>query len=123
MRPVLMVAYYFPPAGGAGVQRTLKFARYLPRYGWRPHVLVPDDPDEPRVLYGRPTTVVVASPEPERSRLIQGLLSGDNLRLYTNRDPVGVQAEVRHDLISRLMSWTRRTAARAMFSSVIGRMP
>jgi len=35
----LMIAYYFPPLGGAGVQRTLKFARYLPEYGWRPSIL------------------------------------------------------------------------------------
>ncbi len=34
-----MIAYYFPPMGGAGVQRTLKFVKYLPEYGWNPHVL------------------------------------------------------------------------------------
>jgi glycosyltransferase involved in cell wall biosynthesis len=36
---VLMVLYYFPPLGGGGTQRPLKFARYLPDYGWQPHVL------------------------------------------------------------------------------------
>lgn len=41
--------------------------------------------------HGRPTTVVVASTDRERARVIQGLLSGDTLRLYTNGDPVGVQ--------------------------------
>ncbi|SHK16378.1 glycosyltransferase family 4 protein [Rhodothermus profundi] len=39
MRYVLLVTYYFPPAGGAAVQRFLKFARYLPAYDWRPVVL------------------------------------------------------------------------------------
>jgi glycosyltransferase involved in cell wall biosynthesis len=38
-RRVLMVAYYFPPLGGGGVQRALKFAKYLPEFGWRPTVL------------------------------------------------------------------------------------
>lgn len=38
-RRVLMIAYYFPPLGGAGVQRALKFAKYLPDCGWRPTVL------------------------------------------------------------------------------------
>jgi glycosyltransferase involved in cell wall biosynthesis len=38
-RRVLMLAYYFPPLGGAGVQRTLKFASYLPESGWQPTVL------------------------------------------------------------------------------------
>jgi glycosyltransferase involved in cell wall biosynthesis len=37
---VLMVAYHFPPlAGSSGVQRTLRFAQYLPRFGWEPLVL------------------------------------------------------------------------------------
>jgi glycosyltransferase involved in cell wall biosynthesis len=39
MRRVLLVTYYFPPAGGAAVQRFLKFARYLPEQGWQPVVL------------------------------------------------------------------------------------
>lgn len=43
MRSVLLVTYYFPPAGGAGVQRTLKFTRYLPEAGWRPVVLTPHE--------------------------------------------------------------------------------
>ena len=34
-----MVAYFFPPLGGAGVQRTLKFAKYLPDTGWDPTVI------------------------------------------------------------------------------------
>ena len=33
---LLMIAYYFPPLGGAGVQRTVKFAKYLPGFGWNP---------------------------------------------------------------------------------------
>ena len=40
---VLFIAYYFPPLGGAGVQRTLKFARYLPDFGWKPHVVTVRD--------------------------------------------------------------------------------
>ncbi|HET7903715.1 MAG TPA: glycosyltransferase, partial [Candidatus Eisenbacteria bacterium] len=39
-RRVLMVAFHYPPEGGSsGVLRTLKFSRYLLRYGWQPHVL------------------------------------------------------------------------------------
>lgn len=38
-RKVLIVAYYFPPMGLSGVQRTVKFAKFLPKYGWRPTVL------------------------------------------------------------------------------------
>ena len=38
-RRVLVVAYYFPPLGLSGVQRTLKFVKYLPQFGWHPVVL------------------------------------------------------------------------------------
>ena len=38
-RRVLVVAYYFPPMGLSGVQRTLKFVKYLPQFGWQPTVL------------------------------------------------------------------------------------
>jgi glycosyltransferase involved in cell wall biosynthesis len=36
---VLVVAHYFPPLGGAGVQRTVKFVKYLSEFGWEPYVL------------------------------------------------------------------------------------
>jgi glycosyltransferase involved in cell wall biosynthesis len=39
MLKVLMIAYFFPPLGGIGAQRTLKFARYLPQFGWQPVIL------------------------------------------------------------------------------------
>jgi len=39
MRDILVIAYYFPPMGMSGVQRTMKFVKYLPEYGWRPTVL------------------------------------------------------------------------------------
>ncbi len=38
-RPVLVIAYYFPPLGLSGVQRTLKFVKYLPQFGYQPTVL------------------------------------------------------------------------------------
>ncbi|HEX5449650.1 MAG TPA: glycosyltransferase family 4 protein [Gaiellaceae bacterium] len=41
---VLIVTLYFPPAGGGGVQRPLKFATHLPELGIETHVLAPDDP-------------------------------------------------------------------------------
>ncbi len=41
---VLLVTMYFPPGGGGGVQRPLKFATHLPAHGIETHVLAPDDP-------------------------------------------------------------------------------
>lgn len=39
MSRVLFIAYHFPPVGGAGVQRAVKFVRYLPELGWEPDVV------------------------------------------------------------------------------------
>ncbi|MBX7154220.1 MAG: glycosyltransferase family 4 protein [Bacteriodetes bacterium] len=39
MKNLLIVAYYFPPSGGPGVQRVLKNVQYLPQFGWNPIVL------------------------------------------------------------------------------------
>jgi glycosyltransferase involved in cell wall biosynthesis len=48
MKKVLIISYYFPPSGGAGVQRALKAVKYLPQYGWQPVVLtVNEDADFP----------------------------------------------------------------------------
>ena len=42
MKKVLIITYYWPPSGGAGVQRWLKFAKYLPELGWQPVILTVD---------------------------------------------------------------------------------
>jgi hypothetical protein len=47
MKGVLVVSYYFPPTGGAGVQRPVKFVKYLPEFGWRPLVLTVSNPSVP----------------------------------------------------------------------------
>ncbi|WP_422859782.1 glycosyl transferase family 1 [Flagellimonas sp. S174] len=47
MQKVLIIAYYWPPAGGPGVQRWLKFVKYLPDFGIEPIVYVPKNPNYP----------------------------------------------------------------------------
>lgn len=42
MKNVLFIVYYFPPMGGSGVQRPLKFAKYLREFGWNPIILCPE---------------------------------------------------------------------------------
>src|SRR5690606_41587946 len=44
MKKVLIITYYWPPSGGSGVQRWLKFVKYLPTFGWEPHVFTPENP-------------------------------------------------------------------------------
>lgn len=49
MKKVLIVTYYWPPAGGPGVQRWLKFVKYLPEFDIEPHVYIPENPNYPIV--------------------------------------------------------------------------
>jgi glycosyltransferase involved in cell wall biosynthesis len=43
-KKVLIITYYWPPSGGSGVQRWLKFVKYLPQFGWTPYVFTPENP-------------------------------------------------------------------------------
>ena len=47
MKKVLIITYYWPPGGGAGVQRWLKFVKYLSHYGWQPVVYTPENGEMP----------------------------------------------------------------------------
>lgn len=47
MKRVLVITYYWPPSGGAGVQRWLKFTKYLPEFGWQPVIYTPQNPEAP----------------------------------------------------------------------------
>ena len=47
MKKLLVIVYYWPPCGGAGVQRWLKFVKYLPQFGWMPTVITTKDGDYP----------------------------------------------------------------------------
>jgi len=47
MKRVLIITYYWPPSGGAGVQRWLKFVKYLRRFEWEPVIYTPENPEFP----------------------------------------------------------------------------
>lgn len=47
MKKALIITYYWPPAGGPGVQRILKFAKYLPKFGWEPLILTVENGEYP----------------------------------------------------------------------------
>ena len=54
MKPkkLLIITYYWPPAGGPGVQRWLKFVKYLPDFNVQPIVYVPENPTYPIIDNG-----------------------------------------------------------------------
>ena len=49
MKKVLILTYYWPPSGGAGVQRWLKFTKYLKKYGWEPIIYTAENGEMPVV--------------------------------------------------------------------------
>ena len=49
MKRVLIITYYWPPSGGSGVQRWLKFAKYLPGLDWMPTVITTEHGDYPAI--------------------------------------------------------------------------
>ena len=49
MKKALVITYYWPPSGGAGVQRWLKFVKYLRFFGWEPVIYTPSNPEYPEL--------------------------------------------------------------------------
>jgi glycosyltransferase involved in cell wall biosynthesis len=48
-KKALIITYYWPPSGGGGVQRWLKFVKYLRLFNWEPIVFAPSNPEMPSV--------------------------------------------------------------------------
>lgn len=51
-KKILIITYYWPPAGGPGVQRWLKFVKYLPEFNIQPIVYIPENPTYPIIDEG-----------------------------------------------------------------------
>jgi hypothetical protein len=49
MKKLLVISYYWPPSGGAGVQRWLKFVKYLREFGWEPIIYTAENPEVPAI--------------------------------------------------------------------------
>ncbi len=109
-RRVLVVAYYFPPSGGPGVQRVLKFVRYLPEFGWDPAVLTVEGADYPArdesLLAEIPESVPVVRtriPEPyDLYRALTGKAKGTPVDVNVN-----VKRGERLSAKERLAGWVR----------------
>lgn len=63
MPHILIITYYFPPWGMGGVQRVLKFAKYLPEFGWDVTILAPQPGDyhntDPTLLDDLPSSIQI----------------------------------------------------------------
>jgi glycosyltransferase involved in cell wall biosynthesis len=82
VKRVAFLAYYFPPSGGGGVQRSLKFAKYLPEHGYEPIVVTrpltssstwaPPDESLAAALPAGLEVLRAAGPEPRRGGGVRG---------------------------------------------------
>lgn len=109
-RRLLVVAYYFPPSGGPGVQRVLKHVKYLPEFGWEPVVLTVRDGEFP----ARDPTLVEEIPpwvHVERTPILEPY---SLYRLLTrHRTPIDIHVLTttprEQTLAERLAHWVRAT--------------
>jgi len=74
MQKVLTITYYWPPAGGPGVQRWLKFVKYLPEFGIEPIVYIPENPSYPII----------------DESFVNGIPDGISIYKYPIREPYGL---------------------------------
>lgn len=84
MKKVLIITYYWPPAGGPGVQRWLKFVKYLPDFGIKPIVYIPKNPTYPIIdqdlLSEVPAGVTILKQEIFEPYAIASILSKGKVR-------------------------------------------
>lgn len=107
MHKVLLIAYYWPPAGGPGVQRWLKFVKYLRDFGVDPIVYVPDNPHYPIVDDNLVTEVpkgirIIRRPIREPYRWASFLS-----KTKTKTISSGIIKEKNPSLVERLLLWVR----------------
>ncbi len=107
-KKILIVTYYWPPAGGPGVQRWLKFVKYLPDFGFEPHVYIPENPtypilDEHWVDEVSNKAVIVKNKIREPYRLASFLS-----RTTTQKISSGIIPKVKkQSFLQKLMLWIR----------------
>jgi len=85
MKRLLLVAYFFPPIGGGGCQRTLKLVRYLEPAGWASTVVTVKDPDywilDPSLADEVPASCEIVRVNALTSQRLLRLLGGTGVRL------------------------------------------
>lgn len=105
---MLIITYYWPPSGGPGVQRVLKFVKYLPQFGWEPIVLTVENGEYPAIDESLlkdidPGLKVYKSKTTEYFNLFRkfsGVKKGDSIKLITS-------SKSKVNLKTRLSKWVR----------------
>jgi len=108
MKKVLIITYYWPPAGGPGVQRWLKFVKYLPEYGVKPIVYCPKNPTYP-ILDDNLSAEVDPNVTILKKKIVEpyglaGVFSKNSLKKISSGI---IPSERKQTLIERMALWVR----------------
>lgn len=107
-KKVLIICYYWPPAGGPGVQRWLKFVKYLPQFDIEPIVYVPENPEYPIVdatlIKEVPEGVTILKQPIKEPYRFASLLSRKQTKTISSGI---VPKQTKQSLIQRLMLYIR----------------
>ena len=112
---MLVIAYYFPPMGLSGVQRTLKFVKYFSEFGWHPTVLTV----QPRGYLAQDESLL-EDLEGRDVRIVRTAAAGPG-KFVTKKEVVRFPSEWSRKLLSRLsdtvfipdnkIGWKRKAVA------------
>ncbi|KAA2217321.1 glycosyltransferase family 4 protein [Maribacter flavus] len=107
MKRALVITYYWPPAGGPGVQRWLKFVSYFRDFGVEPVVYIPKNPHYPlmdaSLLADVPIDIKIIKHKIFEPYGLSKLISGRK----TQRISSGVISEKNQSVLERIMLWIR----------------
>ncbi len=117
-RRVLVIAYYFPPMGLSGVQRTLKYVKYLPQFGWQPTVLTV----EPHGYFAHDETLLKEL-EGRDVQVVRTKSAGPG-KMFARKETVKLPSERMRKFLSRVsdtffipdnkIGWKRKAVAAAL---------
>jgi glycosyltransferase involved in cell wall biosynthesis len=106
-KKVVIIAYYWPPAGGPGVQRWLKFIKYLPDFQVDPIVYVPQNPNYPiedtSLLKEVPSSITILKQPIVEPYKWASIFS----KKQTKRISSGIITQKKQSVIERLLLWIR----------------
>ncbi|MEM6894027.1 MAG: glycosyltransferase family 4 protein [Bacteroidota bacterium] len=107
MQKVLILTYYWPPAGGPGVQRWLKFVKYLPEFGIEPILYVPENPSYPiidhKLVEEIPEGITVLQKKIREPHRWASLLSKSKTQTISR----GMIAKKKQGFLEKILLWVR----------------
>ena len=108
MKKALIITYYWPPAGGPGVQRWLKFVKYLPEFGVDSIVFIPENPNYPIVdeslLDEIPKGIIILKQPIKEPYKLASILSNKSAKTISKGV---IPKEKKQSIIERLMLFIR----------------